>query len=38
MEYIGEIIWYFSLPITVWVAYRFVLFNIKKFDKNLKDG
>ena len=38
MEYLDEIIWYLSLPIMVWVAYRFVLINLNQFDKQLKDN
>jgi hypothetical protein len=35
MEYLGEILWYISLPIMIYGAYRFVLFNLKQFD-NIK--
>jgi len=33
MEYLGEIIWYISLPITVWIALKFVQHNLKHFNK-----
>jgi len=33
MEYLGEIIWYVSLPITVWIALKFVQHNLKHFNK-----
>ena len=33
MEYLSEIIWYISLPITVWVALKFVQHNLKHFNK-----
>ncbi len=33
MEYLSEMIWYISLPITVWVALKFVMHNIKYFEK-----
>ena len=32
MEYLGEIIWYVSLPIMVWIAVGFVRWNLKAFD------
>ncbi len=32
MEYLGEIVWYLSLPIMVWVAVGFVRWNLKAFD------
>jgi len=35
MHYLQEIVWYISLPITVYVSYRFVLFNLKQFDKTV---
>jgi len=33
MEYLKEVIWYLTLPMTVWLAYRFVLINLKEFEK-----
>jgi len=33
MEYLGEILWYVSLPITIYLSYKFVLLNLKQFDK-----
>ena len=33
MEYLGEIIWYISLPITVWISLKFVQHNLKHFNK-----
>ena len=33
MEYLGEIIWYVSLPITVWLSFKFVQHNLKHFKK-----
>jgi len=33
MEYLGEIIWYISLPITIYLGYRFTLLNLKQLDK-----
>jgi len=32
MEYITQSIWYITLPITVWVALKFVQYNLKHFD------
>ena len=32
MEYLGEILWYLSLPIMVWTATYFVRWNLKAFD------
>ena len=33
MEYLGEIIWYLSLPITIYLAVKFTQLNIKHFNK-----
>lgn len=33
MEYLGEIIWYISLPIMVWISVKFVQHNLKHFNK-----
>jgi hypothetical protein len=33
MEYLGEIIWYISLPVMIWVAVKFVNWNLKAFDE-----
>jgi len=33
MEYLGEIIWYLSLPITIYLAVKFTQHNIKHFNK-----
>ena len=33
MEYLGEIIWYISLPITVWLSLKFVRHNLNHFKK-----
>ena len=33
MQYLSEIIWYASLPVTIYLSYRFVLLNLKQFDK-----
>jgi hypothetical protein len=33
MEYLGEILWYISLPITVWISVKFVQHNLKHFNK-----
>ena len=33
MEYLAESIWYMSLPITVWIALKFVQHNLKHFNK-----
>jgi len=33
MEYLAESIWYLSLPLTVWLAVKFVQHNIKHFNK-----
>jgi len=35
MEYLTEIIWYISLPITVWIALKFVQHNLKHFNKRI---
>ena len=33
MEYLAESIWYLSLPLTVWLAVKFVQYNLKHFNK-----
>ena len=33
MEYLEEIVWYLSLPITIWISLKFVQYNINNFDK-----
>jgi len=33
MEYLGEIIWYLSLPVTVFLATKFVQHNLIHFNK-----
>ena len=33
MAYLAESIWYMSLPITVWIALKFVQHNLKHFNK-----
>ena len=33
MEYLGEIIWYISLPIAVWLSLKFVQHNLNHFKK-----
>ncbi len=33
MEYLGEIIWYIALPITVWLSLKFVQHNLMHFKK-----
>ena len=33
MEYLGEILWYVALPITVFIALKFVQHNLKHFHK-----
>jgi len=33
MEYLAEGIWYLSLPLTVWLATKFVQHNLKHFNK-----
>ena len=33
MEYLGEIIWYLSLPMMVWIAVGFVGWNLRAFDE-----
>jgi hypothetical protein len=33
MEYLGEILWYISLPIMIYLSYKFVLLNLKQFEK-----
>jgi len=33
MEYLKEIVWYEILPLMVWVLYRFILINLKEFEK-----
>jgi hypothetical protein len=33
MEYLGEMIWYLSLPLTVWLSLKFVEYNLKKFNE-----
>jgi hypothetical protein len=33
MEYLKEIILYLSLPLTVYIAYRFVLSNLNREEK-----
>jgi len=33
MEYLGEIIWYLSLPVTIYLAVKFTQHNIKQFNK-----
>jgi hypothetical protein len=33
MEYLAEVIWYSSLPLTVWFATKFVQHNLKHFNK-----
>lgn len=33
MEYLGEIIWYIALPITVWLSLKFVQHNLTHFKK-----
>lgn len=35
--YLESILWYLSLPVLVFVAYHFVKFNLKVFEKNRKD-
>jgi len=37
MEYLGEILWYISLPVMVWVATRFVAWNLRAFDELQKE-
>ena len=32
MEYLGEIIWYLSLPAMVWIAVHFVIWNLEAFE------
>jgi hypothetical protein len=33
MQYLGEILWYISLPITVWISVKFVQHNLQHFNK-----
>ena len=33
MEYLGEILWYASLPMTVWISVKFVQHNLQHFNK-----
>lgn len=33
MEYFGEILWYISLPVTVWISVKFVQHNLQHFNK-----
>jgi len=33
MEYLGEIIWYMSLPLMVWFCVKFVRHNLNHFNK-----
>jgi len=33
MEYLSESIWYLSLPLTVWLAVKFVQHNLNHFNK-----
>jgi hypothetical protein len=33
MEYLGEIIWYLSLPITIFLTVKFVQNNLQHFNK-----
>ncbi len=36
MDYTTEILWFASWPILVYLSYRFVLFNLKKYEKKIK--
>jgi hypothetical protein len=33
MEYLKEIAWYLSLLAMLWFTYRFILLNLREFDK-----
>jgi len=35
MEYLGEIVWYISLPTMIYVAIRFVNWNLGVFEESL---
>ncbi|GEM_PF-3335525 len=37
MKYLHEILWYFSLPLTIIISYYAVLFGLKKFEKMRED-
>ncbi len=36
MDYLISILWFFTWPVAVIIAYHFVIYNLKGFDKNFK--